>query len=227
MSFSRALSLSLCLAVTSACGSEPITVGRPPAPPSDPEPTPTGDAPPEGEGAGEGESAVAAADAGVTPTRYRDEDFAEADTNRDPFRPFATMFVPRRGEDRAPQREVMMPTTSVEEMRLIAVVTGVADPRAMLLDGGGIGHTVRRGDYVGRSETVQIGGVEGTTAALNWRVEGIRCVRPQRRATPTEADESVCEVVLTRDDPSAPNRPPLTRAIRLREEGAAELAPSP
>jgi type IV pilus assembly protein PilP len=61
---------------------------------------------------------------------------------------------------------------------------------------------VRRGEYIGRSEVVQAGGTEELPVTLNWRVDRIR----------------PGEVVLTRDDPTAPNRPPLTRVLLLRDE---------
>jgi type IV pilus assembly protein PilP len=175
-------------AVLAGCDDE-IRVGRP-APnapgPSDP-------------------AAVVEADGGVpdggpTVEQYRDEDFVEADNNRDPFRNYAAIFqaVPPPPEG---GRDVRMPDTGIEEMRLIGIVSGVADPRAMLVDRNGMGHTVRRGEYVGRPEVVQAGGTEDLSVTLNWRVDRIR---PN-------------EIVLTRDDPTAPNRPPLTRVLALRE----------
>ncbi|MCS6799569.1 MAG: hypothetical protein NZ898_13785 [Myxococcota bacterium] len=128
---------------------------------------------------------------------YRDDDFVEAETNRDPFRSFAALFKVRPVA--VPQRAVIMPSTAIDEMRLIAVITGVEQPRAMLVDTNGVGHVVRRGDFIGRPELVQAGGPEGATTTLNWRVDRIR---------PTG-------LLLTREDPSAPNRPPLTRFVPL------------
>lgn len=145
----------------------------------------------------------AEADAGIA---YTDEAFVEVDvTNRDPFRSFAKAFRTRTVA--APQRTVLMPTTSIEEMRLMAIITGVAQPRAMLLDGSGVGHVVKRGDYLGRPEILQTGGAESMPVTLNWRVARIRSG----------------ELVLTREDPTAPDRPPLTRSIALYEEGEDPL----
>ena len=48
----------------------------------------------------------------------------------------------------------------------------------------------------------QGGGSESLPVALNWRVDRIR----------------PGEVVLAREDPSAPGRPPLTRVIPLRDD---------
>jgi type IV pilus assembly protein PilP len=138
---------------------------------------------------------------------YRDADFVEADTNRDPFRSFAALFVARPGRTEVIQREVIMPRTPIEDMRLIAIISGVANPAAMLVDRDGTGYTVHRGDYIGRAEVVHSGGEDAVPITLNWRVDRIR----------------PSEVVLTREDPTAPNRPPLTRVIPLHEEEAAGL----
>ncbi|MGE0787109.1 MAG: pilus assembly protein PilP [Sandaracinaceae bacterium] len=189
--------LAICLALGAlssvtlvGCDDEPIQVGRGTGQPAQPPVTP-------------GSDPSAALDAGTPAPTYRDEDFAEADTNRDPFRNYAATFeaqAPLGGDTVG--RTVVMPDTGIDEMRLIAIVTGVADARAMLVDRAGVGHTVRRGTYLGRSEVVQAGGTEELAVTLNWRVERIR----------------PGEVVLTREDPTAPNRPPLTRIIPLRDE---------
>jgi len=147
------------------------------------------------------------ADAATTGDGYHDEDFVEVDIeSRDPFRDFARTFATRTSA--APQRRVLMPTTSIDEMSLIAIISGVPQPRAMLVDPAGVGHAVKRGDYIGRPEVIQTGGAEGMPATLNWRVDRIR----------------PSELVLTRSDPSAPDQPPLTRSIPLHQEGEAELA---
>jgi type IV pilus assembly protein PilP len=142
-----------------------------------------------------------AAPAGPAMPQYSDDDFVELDvTNRDPFRDFAQSFVVHVDESRI-QRRVLLGNVAVDELRLIAIVTGLSQPRAMVLDRSNVGWVIKRGDYIGRPEVVQTGGAEGVPVTLNWRVDRIR--------------EN--EVVLTRDDPTAPNRPPLTRVIPLRQ----------
>jgi type IV pilus assembly protein PilP len=132
---------------------------------------------------------------------YRDEDFVESESNRDPFRSYSQMFkIQPTGQ--TVQRAVKMPTTSVDQIRLTAIISGVAQPRAMLVDPDGVGHVVARGDFICRPEVVQTGGAEGMPVTLNWRVDRIR---PD-------------QIVLTREDPSAPGRPPLTRVVPLYEE---------
>ena len=136
------------------------------------------------------------------PIVYTDDDFVELDIqNRDPFRSYAKAF---KAQAAAPaQRRVLLPTTSLDEMKLIAIVTGIATPRAMLTDTAQVGHVVRRGDYIGRPEVVQSGGSEGMPVTLNWRVDRIR----------------PGSVVLTREDPTSPDKPPLTRVMPLHEGG--------
>ncbi len=131
---------------------------------------------------------------------YEDEDFVELDVeNRDPFRSFATLFTAVAA---APaQRRVLMSETSVDDMRLIAIVTGIPQPRAMFTDAGNVGHVVKRGDYIGRPEVIEAGGSESMPITLNWRVERIR----------------PAELVLSREDPAASDEPPLTRVVPLHE----------
>jgi type IV pilus assembly protein PilP len=147
-----------------------------------------------------GDTEAAEVDSG--PIVYTDEDFAELDIqNRDPFRSYAKAF---QAQSAAPaQRRVLLPSTSLDEMNLIAIVTGIATPRAMLTDTAKVGHVIRRGDYIGRPEVVQTGGSEGMPVTLNWRVDRIR----------------PGSVVLTREDPTAPDKPPLTRVMPLHEGG--------
>jgi type IV pilus assembly protein PilP len=136
----------------------------------------------------------------------RDSDFVESEFNRDPFRNVSVEL-----KTRAPitaQRTVVMPNTALSQMRIIAIITGIDQPRAMILDEKGVGHVTRRGDFVGRAEIVQTGGAENLPVALNWRIERIR--------------EN--EVILAREDPTAPGRPPLTRVLPLH--AAAEDASS-
>lgn len=189
------------IVVLGGCGGESITVGPPPSAAPTPPPSAAPDA--AADGAPEGEPA--AEDGAPTALAYRDEDFVEAETNRDPFRAYTSLFAPRTVGPARVQREVVMSQTAVDEMHLIAIVSGVANPSAMLVGHDGTGHTVHRGDYVGRAEVVQTGGEDSVPVTLNWRVERIR------------GDA----VILSREDPTAPNRPPLTREIALHDPSEA------
>ncbi len=134
---------------------------------------------------------------------FKDDDFVESEHNRDPFRSYASAFRSHGVADAAEgntQRPVIMPTTAVESMRLIAIIGGMPRPKAMLVDLSGVGYVVERGDYIGRAKVLQTTGSVSMT--LNWRIDRIR--------------EN--EVVLTRADPTDPTRPPLTRIISMRDE---------
>lgn len=130
---------------------------------------------------------------------YGDEEFVESETNRDPFRSFTGLLQIQ--EPQEPQRKVVLPTTAIEEMKLIAIISGVPSPKAMVVDAGGVGHVIERGMFIGRPQVVRAS--ENVLMTLNWKVDRIRSN----------------EVVLTRKDPNDPARPPLTRVITLREEG--------
>lgn len=158
-------------------------------------------------------------DAGVDSGRrpLREEDFVESESNRDPFRNYATEFLgPDEdgddGDDEDGGRDVVMPDTSINEMQLIGIVSRLPNPRAMVMDRSGRGEVVRRGQYLGRAEVVQAGGPQRLPIHLNWRVERIRLPPPNCR------ERCVSEVILAREDPSAPDRPPLRRSLLLRED---------
>jgi type IV pilus assembly protein PilP len=134
----------------------------------------------------------------------KDDDFVESERHRDPFRSFS--FATRKNNNEiAPdsQRLVIMPDTAVEEMKLIAVISGLDRPKAMLIDTRKVGYVVQRGDYIGKPKVFQSTG--GVAMTLNWRVDRIR--------------EN--EVVLTRQDPGDLGRPPISRIISMRDEVAA------
>jgi len=83
----------------------------------------------------------------------RDEDFNETDdANRDPFRSFLGIFTDR-GSRASIQQAVpsIFGKFSLEELALIAVITGDANPRAMFRDPSGLGQVIKRGDYLSKS----------------------------------------------------------------------------
>jgi type IV pilus assembly protein PilP len=95
----------------------------------------------------------------------------------------------------------VLPQYSIDELKLVAIVLSGDYPRAMLLDPTGTGWVIKRGDYLGRPDTVHTGGTNGTDYQLNWRVDRVR-----------EGD-----IVLSRED-RALNAPPATRIIPLHPE---------
>jgi type IV pilus assembly protein PilP len=154
-----------------------------------------------------GAQAQAFADAGlpvaVRQSEYVENEFTESDRARDPFRSFASMFVDDKSKQRSgPQIEVLLGQYSIDELKLTAIQTGGDYPRAQLVDPTTKGWTVKKGDYIGRPDTVHVGGSNGADYQLNWRVDRIR-----------DGD-----IVLTREDPAQPMVPPATRVLPLHPE---------
>jgi type IV pilus assembly protein PilP len=133
---------------------------------------------------------------------FAENDFAESDRNRDPFRTYVTVLGPEVKKVAHVQREVILPQFSLDELKLVAIVTGGEYPRAMMIDPGGKGWVIKRGDWVGRPEIVHIGGANGADYQINWRVEKVR-----------DGD-----IVFTREDPAQPGIPPASRVIALRPD---------
>lgn len=141
---------------------------------------------------------------------YTENDFVESDRNRDPFRSFLVQQQPANKEA-LNQRKVELAQYSIDELKLIAIVQGSDQARAMFLDPTGKGTVVYKGTFICRPEVVHIGGSNGPEYQLNWRVDRIR-----------EGD-----VVLIREDPAQPAIPPATRVIPLHPEAdkEAQLVP--
>jgi len=143
------------------------------------------------------------ADGGVMPKmEFAENDFAESDRNRDPFRTYISILVPEQKKVTSIQKNIILPQYSLDEMKLVAIVTGGEYPRAMVVDPGGKGWVIKRGDWVGRPEVVHIGGANGADYQINWRVDKVR-----------DGD-----IVFTREDPAQPGIPPASRVIALRSE---------
>jgi type IV pilus assembly protein PilP len=136
---------------------------------------------------------------------YTENDFVESDRNRDPFRSFLVQQQPANKES-LNQRKVELAQYSIDELKLIAIVQGSDQARAMFLDPSGKGTVVYKGSFICRPEVVHIGGSNGPEYQLNWRVDRIR-----------EGD-----VVLIREDPAQPAIPPATRVIPLHPEADKE-----
>jgi type IV pilus assembly protein PilP len=155
-------------------------------------------------------AAVVAPDAGdetapppIGKMDFAENDFVESDRNRDPFRSYVSVFAPEPDRRVAQnQRAVVLSQYSIDELKLVAIVTGGEYPRAMMLDPNGKGWVIKRGDFVGRPEIVHIGGANGADYQLNWRVDKVR-----------DGD-----IVFTREDPAQPGIPPASRVVSLHPE---------
>jgi type IV pilus assembly protein PilP len=142
---------------------------------------------------------------------FAEIDFVESDHNRDPFRSF---LVQNQAVSKQVlnQRKVELAQYSLDELKLVAIVTGAEQSSAMFVDPNGKGTVVYKGTFVCRAEVVHIGGSNGPEYQLNWRVDRIR----------------PGDVVLIREDPAQPAIPPATRIVPLHPEADKEaegLAP--
>jgi type IV pilus assembly protein PilP len=183
--------------LVAACGSDPS--------PQE-EASGAGSATPEGSAAPAVASAAApkAAPASIPPRReFPEAEFTETERSRDPFRSYSMKFAEENKGALKSQRQVVLAEFAVDDLKLIGIVTRIAPARAMLVDPTGKGHVVRRGDFVGRADVVQLAGASGSTYELNWRLDRIR-----------DGD-----VVLVREDPNNPDVPAATKVIPLRPEG--------
>jgi len=129
-------------------------------------------------------------------------EFSESERSRDPFRAYTSSFVEEARTRTKSQREVVMEDFSIDDMRLIGIVTGGVEPRAMLVDPRSYGHVVHRGQFIGRAEVVQSEGKGSKSYEINWRVDRIR-----------DGD-----VVLVREDPKNPEIPSSTRVLALHPQ---------
>ncbi len=132
-------------------------------------------------------------------------EFTESERSRDPFRAYTSSFVEEARSQTKSQRAVVMEDFSIDDMRLIGIVTGGVEPRAMLVDPRGFGHVVHQGQFIGRAEVVQGEGKGNKSYEINWRVDKIR-----------EGD-----VVLVREDPKNPEIPSSTRVLVLHPQTEA------
>jgi type IV pilus assembly protein PilP len=132
---------------------------------------------------------------------FQETDFVEGERSRDPFRSYARSFADEARTRVKSQREVILDQYSVDELKLVGIVTRIQPERALFVDPTGKGHIIQRGQFIGHAETVT-GGSSGADYEINWRVERIR-----------DSD-----VVLVRDDPTNPDVPSATRFIPLRTE---------
>jgi len=81
----------------------------------------------------------------------KDLDFIDSDEgNRDPFKSFMSLFVDK-GTPKLRQVPAVFEKFALEELALIAIVSGDAQPRAMFRDPGGLGQTIKRGDYLSKA----------------------------------------------------------------------------
>ena len=188
------LGLALPLLVASCGDDKPATVAAVPSAAAGPKAAPA----PSASASAAGKEVAAAPKFDIV-----EAEFTESERSRDPFRSFADAFKEETKGAAKSQREVVLSQFAIDDLKLIGIVTRVEPARAMLVDPGGKGHVVQRGQFVGKADIVQAAGRTGASYEINWRVDRIR-----------DGD-----IVLIREDPSNPDVPSATRVIPLRPEG--------
>jgi type IV pilus assembly protein PilP len=188
--------IALALPAAIACGTPTATSSAPPPPP----PNRTGPL-------ASASASASGLSAELKAPEYTENDFVESDRNRDPFRSFIVQNQPVNRQA-LNQRKVELAQYSLDELKLVAIVQGADQPRAMFVDPSGKGTVVYKGTFICRPEVVHIGGSNGPEYQLNWRVDRIRDT----------------DVVLIREDPAQPAIPPATRVIPLHPEQDKEQA---
>jgi len=121
--------------------------------------TDTGGAPamalPSGAGGASGMTTDAAAAKRIAVLRHkvlRDEDFVEnEETNRDPFHSYLRLFTDPHPSTKSRKLPSAFEKVGLEDLALIAIISGDAAPRAMFRDPSGYGQTVKKGDFISRS----------------------------------------------------------------------------
>ena len=81
----------------------------------------------------------------------KEDDFVENDeVNRDPFHSYLRLFVDR-GAPKVRKVLGVFDKAGLEELTLIAVISGDDVPRAMFRDASGYGQSVKKGDFLSRA----------------------------------------------------------------------------
>jgi type IV pilus assembly protein PilP len=153
------IALAVAAVALAACGSSPPP--RPPAPTA----APAAAAP-------KPASQVAAADA----KKPAEPDWSYSSVGkRDPFRSFLSEIA--RGQGSLTTRcSTPLGRFELEQLKLVAVVTGLEDPVAMVEAPSGVGYSVRRGACIGKNGGVVVAVRSGELVVSEWavRADGTR-----------------------------------------------------
>ena len=115
---------------------------------------------------------------------------------RDPFEPASTPGPTPPTKDERPRKSKRF---TIDELKLVGIVSGGDESRAMLVDPRGKGWVVTRGQLIGRAEVLHDS--QGDHS-VSWKVDRIR-----------ESD-----VILVREDATHSPVPSSTRVLALRHE---------
>lgn len=137
--------------------------------------------------------------------KIAEDSFIEAPNRRDPFRSFIVPLTKKSEAASMPQVDAILTQYQLDELKLIAIISGAGTesgaPMAMVVDPTGLGHIIRRGNYVGRGETVRKVH-SGEEVYIYWRVARIR-------------EDAV---VFEREDPFSPTEATVTKILSLEPQ---------
>lgn len=136
--------------------------------------------------------------------KLSETDFIEGGKHRDPFRAHIEILINQEEIKNTVQREIKLKEYDVAELKLIAIITNIGDPRAMVVTPAKEGIVLRRGDYVGKADFVDPG-AGGEKIQVNWRVARIH-------GTGKEEERGL---YLIRDDPLTKTPEDITRFMPL------------
>jgi type IV pilus assembly protein PilP len=172
--------------------------------------------------AGSAAAATTTTDNRPPPLPLSESDFSESDRTRDPFRSFAREFVPQGPVVQVDEHAIKLREYALDALQLVAVILGTDSPYAMVTDPTGRGTIIRRGEYVGRPDTVA-GGDGLMPHQVPWRVARIVGSRVSRDAD-NNLTEVPGEVVFEREDRLNPNGGRAERVLSLAPGGNATRA---
>jgi type IV pilus assembly protein PilP len=121
-------------------------------------------------------AAVAQAAAEAAPVKAADAEWAYSSVGkRDPFRSFLTELQ-RGAGNLATRCATPLGRFELEQLKLVAVVTGLEDPVAMVEAPTGVGYSIRRGACIGKNGGVVAAVRSGEVVVSEWavRADGTR-----------------------------------------------------
>jgi type IV pilus assembly protein PilP len=92
----------------------------------------------------------------VRKRQLTNEDFAESDANRDPFRSYLSTFGVEKPTN-LKQHKIVLEKFALDELKLAGISSGdEVAPRAMFVDPSGMGVFVKRGDHVSKADALVV-----------------------------------------------------------------------
>ncbi|WP_242340966.1 MULTISPECIES: pilus assembly protein PilP [Anaeromyxobacter] len=155
------LALLVLLGLAVACGSSPKPAQRPP-----PAPGATAAAAPQ--------PAAPAAATSKAPVKAPEWSYSSVG-KRDPFRSYLTELS-KQGGELATRCATPLGKFEIEQLKLVAVVTGLENPVAMVQAPNGVGYTLRRGVCIGKNGGTVAAVRSGEVVVTEWaiRADGTR-----------------------------------------------------